>query len=248
MRLFILIALISWSLQLSTLVHARSQFTLPASQYALTIKTTPRHATIKIMNIKPSYQEGIQLKEGNYRIEVSAKGYETVKQNVIISKKDKIVYIALDKKTSLIGKPPPTVDIHEEQVTVENSIQIIPSNKAPQIIKHSTKRRFTHSKGYNRFLRYANRLYGVSYEDPQFIRFCKRYANLAVRQAQRRIDNHCEQEISVFHNDKANQWLLRKRPQEKWCRTVSSHATYNETIYREERLEYCISGTILRSK
>ncbi len=247
MRLFILISLLSLSLPL-TITHARSQFTLPASQYALTVKTTPRDATVKIMNIKPSYQDGIQLKEGNYRIEVSAQGYETIKQTAILSKKDKIIYIALRKKTPLVSKQPPAVEIREEPPIAVNSIPIIVHNNAPQIIQQPPKRRFIHSKGYNRFLRRANRLYGISYKDPRFDRYCKQYANLAIRQAQRRIDNHCEQEISLLHNDKANQWQLNKRPQQEWCRTVSSHATYNETVYREERLEYCIAGYILRSK
>ncbi len=274
MRLFILIFLLSLSLGLPlTSIYARSQFTLPPSQYTLTVKTTPHNATVKIMNIKPSYEDGILLKEGNYRLEISAPGYETVKKTVLLSKKDKIVYIALRKKTPLISKQPPAVEIIEEPPTITvNSTSVIIDNNEPEIIQHSSstryepnndivvdsnepetiqrppKRRFIHTKGYNRFLRRANRLYGISYKDPRFERYCKQYANLAIRQAQRRIDNHCEQEISILHNDKASQWQLDKRPQQAWCRTVSAYATYNETVYREERLEYCIAGYILRSK
>ncbi len=271
MRLFILISLLSLNLFLTT-AYARSQFTLPPNQYTLTVKTTPHNATIKIMNIKPSYQDGILLKEGNYRIEVSASGYETVKKTVLLSKKDKIIYIALRKKTPFISKQPPAVEIREEPPIAVNPTLIIVDDKEPEIIQPSSsaryeyedyvtagnnkpkviqqlpKRRFIHTKGYNRFLRRANKLYGVSYNDPRFERYCKQYANLAIRQAQRRIDNHCEQEISPLHNDKASQWQLNKRPQQAWCRTVSAYATYNETVYREERLEYCIAGYILRSK
>ena len=241
MRLLVLLCLIIFNLQFSV-VSARSQFTLPTVKYALTVKTTPSNAVVKIMNIRPSYHNGIKLKPGNYRLEVSAKGYDVHKQTVLFSNKDKVVYIALNKKTPLVPKVSP---VSNEPETTENSISFFPSN-AP--IQQEQKPKFTHTKNYKRFLRRSNRLYGISYEDSQFNTYCKHYARLAVRQAQRRIRHHCEEEISVLNNDAASQWLLIAAPQEAWCKTVSSHATYKETIYREERLEYCIAGYILRSK
>ena len=241
MRLFILLCFVILNLPFSV-VSARSQFTLPPVNYALTIKTTPSNAVVKIMNIKPSYYDGIKLKSGNYRIEISARGYDTQKETVRFSNKDKILYIALSKKVALSPKNPP---VKEEPQAAQNSIAFLPNSNPVQQAK---KPKFTHTKGYQRFLRHADELYGISYEDPRFNTYCKRYARLAVRQAQRRIRHHCEEEISVLHNDAASQWLLVTRPQKEWCKTVSSHATYKETIYREERLEYCVSGYILRSK
>jgi hypothetical protein len=240
MRLFILLCLVIFNLQLST-VYARSQFTLPTVKYALTVKTTPSTAVVKIMNIRPSYYDGIKLKSGNYRIEVSARGYDTQKKTVAFSNKDKVIYIALSKKVALTPKNPPA---KEEPQTAENSIAFLPDNTPIQ----QEKPKFTHTKGYSRFLRRSNELYGISYQDPLFNAYCRRYARLAVRQAKRRIRHHCEGEISILHNDAASQWQLVTAPQKAWCKTVSSHATYKETIYREERLEYCVSGYILRSK
>ncbi len=44
-------------------------------EYALTIDTNPPGAAIRILNIKPRYTQGMLLAEGNYHIEISAKGY-----------------------------------------------------------------------------------------------------------------------------------------------------------------------------
>ncbi|ARN76101.1 bifunctional serine/threonine-protein kinase/formylglycine-generating enzyme family protein [Oceanicoccus sagamiensis] len=43
--------------------------------YALTIKTTPSDATIRLLNIKPAYKAGIKLPPGAYHIQVSAEDY-----------------------------------------------------------------------------------------------------------------------------------------------------------------------------
>ncbi len=258
MRLFILLFLLLSNLQFS-LLYARSQFTLPPAKYALTVKTTPSHAIVKIMNIKPSYHHGIKLKAGDYRIEVSAQGYDTQKKTVKLTDRDKTIYIALNPTAPLVSKEPPLLSTDppvnppyspEKGLPAGKVISILPDNNTDrqQQEDRPTKQKFTHTKGYQRFLNHANRLYGISYNDPRFIPYCKQYARLAVRQARRRLSNHCEKEISVFHNDQASQWQLKKAPQESWCRTVSSHATYKESIYREERLEYCIAGYILRSK
>lgn len=53
--------------------------------YSLTINAQPSNCTIKIMNIKPKYHDGIQLKQGSYDILVQKEGYETHRQWVTIS-------------------------------------------------------------------------------------------------------------------------------------------------------------------
>jgi formylglycine-generating enzyme required for sulfatase activity len=60
------------------------KITLDRSTYGLTIDTVPSNANVRILNIGPSYQDGIQLKPGDYHIEVSAKGYETKKEWVTL--------------------------------------------------------------------------------------------------------------------------------------------------------------------
>ncbi len=46
----------------------------------------PQGATIKILNIKPKYYDGIELEDGNYLIEVSKQGYQTYKTWIEVNK------------------------------------------------------------------------------------------------------------------------------------------------------------------
>lgn len=45
--------------------------------YALTVKTTPEDAKIRLLNVPDKYKEGISLIAGKYKIEVSKAGYKT---------------------------------------------------------------------------------------------------------------------------------------------------------------------------
>jgi len=49
----------------------------PLITYALTVKTSPAQARVRILNIPERYQSGIQLPAGRYHIEVSQSGYDT---------------------------------------------------------------------------------------------------------------------------------------------------------------------------
>jgi formylglycine-generating enzyme required for sulfatase activity len=51
----------------------------------LTVNTTPSQARVRIMNIDPPYEPGMKLEAGSYRIEVSARGYETVDKWIQVS-------------------------------------------------------------------------------------------------------------------------------------------------------------------
>ena len=46
----------------------------------------PEGATIKILNIKPVYQDGIELENGNYLVEVTKQGYQTYKAWIEVNK------------------------------------------------------------------------------------------------------------------------------------------------------------------
>lgn len=52
-----------------------SSIVLPS--YALTVKTTPDEARVRLMNIPDKYKEGINLVSGRYHIEISKTGYKT---------------------------------------------------------------------------------------------------------------------------------------------------------------------------
>lgn len=45
------------------------------AEVSVHIITNPTHARIRIMNIRPAFQQGMQLAPGHYDVEVSAPGY-----------------------------------------------------------------------------------------------------------------------------------------------------------------------------
>ena len=53
------------------------------------VETNPKDARIRILNIKPKFYQGIELKPGKYHIEVSADGYEIIKKWVEIGHAEK---------------------------------------------------------------------------------------------------------------------------------------------------------------
>ena len=50
----------------------------------LYVNATPDDATIRVLNIKPAYARGMELYPGKYHIEISHKGYETIKKWVTV--------------------------------------------------------------------------------------------------------------------------------------------------------------------
>jgi len=56
------------------------------NKYILTVNATPHDARIRILNIKPKYKDGIRLNKGSYHIEISKKGYKTIKKWVSLDK------------------------------------------------------------------------------------------------------------------------------------------------------------------
>ena len=55
----------------------------------LFVKTEPINATIRIMNIKPRFIQGITLAPGSYHLEISAHGYETLNRWINLSSGEK---------------------------------------------------------------------------------------------------------------------------------------------------------------
>lgn len=67
--------------------------------YSLTIIANPSFTTIKIMNIKSKYKDGIKLRPGKYKITVTAKGYLSEQETIIIKNKN------INKKIKLKRSP-----------------------------------------------------------------------------------------------------------------------------------------------
>lgn len=102
---------------------------------------------------------------------------------------------------------------------------------------------FSPTVGVESFLKLADGFKGRSFKtDPSFSFYCEQYGVIAVRQAQRRIEEGCTRFISLFKADAASQWSLNAAPQKQWCLTVSSYATEKETIFRERKLQECLSS------
>jgi hypothetical protein len=57
---------------------------LEAEPGKLFVETTPSGATIRILDIKPVFQQGMELQPGKYTIDASIEGYETVVENVVV--------------------------------------------------------------------------------------------------------------------------------------------------------------------
>ena len=63
---------------------------------SLTVITTPADARVRIMNIKPVYENAIELDEGKYDIEVSKLGYLTYRKWVVVDKRT-VLTVDLDE-------------------------------------------------------------------------------------------------------------------------------------------------------
>nr|VFJ44831.1 MAG: Formylglycine-generating enzyme, required for sulfatase activity, contains SUMF1/FGE domain [Candidatus Kentron sp. DK] len=92
---------------------------LPPKQYRLTVHATPNNARIRNMTIKPEYQPGKKIKEGEHEIEVSAPGFVT-QQRWIMLDKDTEISVVLEpipedpQKTREEGKAPPSLSRAQE--------------------------------------------------------------------------------------------------------------------------------------
>ncbi len=71
----------------SGIVLARSREAL-RRRFSLTIQTKPEDAGVRIIEPETTYQPGVMLKPGDYRVEISKEGYETEARRVAIEDRD----------------------------------------------------------------------------------------------------------------------------------------------------------------
>ncbi|NMM42115.1 PEGA domain-containing protein [Pseudoalteromonas arctica] len=83
-----------------TITQAQTPVEEVVEVISLTVATQPSDARVRIMNIKPKYESGIELKEGKYDIEVSKSGYNTYREWVVVDKKT-ILTVELDKTAEI---------------------------------------------------------------------------------------------------------------------------------------------------
>ncbi len=64
----------------------------------LTVKTTPADARVRILNIRPKYRDGIELKAGRYHLEGSKAGYKRKTLWHNLDADSQVVYLELEKQ------------------------------------------------------------------------------------------------------------------------------------------------------
>ncbi len=93
----------------------------------LTISAIPENAKIRIMNIKPRYKsEGNRLKQGRYKIEVSASGYEKTEKTIELYQDEHADFtISLTENSNGNERPQPEPGERVIQVGEEVLVEII---------------------------------------------------------------------------------------------------------------------------
>lgn len=80
----------------------------PPRTYALTIRTNPDGASVRLLNYPTPYQAGMRLPPGDYQIEATQPGYTAHKEAVRISDRDVTMTVTLDKaRYGLTVRPEP---------------------------------------------------------------------------------------------------------------------------------------------
>ncbi|MEZ5477105.1 MAG: ankyrin repeat domain-containing protein [Thiolinea sp.] len=98
---------------------------------------------------------------------------------------------------------------------------------------------YEYTRGYYRVLGQADSLAGSHPDyDTDFEDYCSRYAKVAVRQAQRRIDDGCRRIIPRANG----RWSRNWQPHYNWCMGVTSKGSGNEIKIREKDLEQCFNN------
>ncbi|SDZ79009.1 bifunctional serine/threonine-protein kinase/formylglycine-generating enzyme family protein [Microbulbifer marinus] len=65
--------------------------------FSLNVRPEPRDARVRIMNINPRYRPGMELEPGKYDLEVSKRGYTTVRRWVVIDDRDISIPVKLKR-------------------------------------------------------------------------------------------------------------------------------------------------------
>jgi len=101
---------------------------------------------------------------------------------------------------------------------------------------------FSHTQEYLSFNKRSYQLQGRNFRtDPAFTAYCEKYARVANRQAQRRL-NQCRNRIPLKTENIRVRWSRNYQGHRNWCNNVSSNATGVENRVRESQLRNCIAS------
>ncbi|MCB1794318.1 MAG: hypothetical protein KDJ70_07795 [Candidatus Competibacteraceae bacterium] len=103
-----------------------------APTYALTVKTDPPSANVRLLHSPTPYQPGVRLPSGNYDIEVTQSGYATRKESVRIADRDVALNIALEKaKYGLTVRSEPAdaqIRLLNSPIAYQPGVQLVPGD------------------------------------------------------------------------------------------------------------------------
>ncbi|MGB5063468.1 MAG: PEGA domain-containing protein, partial [Candidatus Competibacter sp.] len=110
-----------------------------APTYALTVKTNPPSAGVRLLNSSTPYQPGIRLPSGNYEIEVTQPGYAARKEAVRIADRDVTLNIALEKaKYGLTVRAEPTdalIRLLNSSTAYQPGVQLVPGDYQVEVTR-----------------------------------------------------------------------------------------------------------------
>jgi hypothetical protein len=107
--------------------------------YALTVKTDPADASVRLLNSPKPYQPGIQLAPGDHDIEVARPGYVTRKGKLRISDRDVTVTLTLEKaKYGLTIRPEPAdaqVRLLDSRIAYQPGVALAPGEYEVEVAR-----------------------------------------------------------------------------------------------------------------
>ncbi len=110
-----------------------------APTYALTVKTDPPGASVRLLSSQIPYQPGIRLPSGNYEIEVMQPGYATRKEAVRIADRDVMLNIALEKaKYGLTVRSEPAdarIRLLNSPTAYQPGVQLLPGDYQVEVAR-----------------------------------------------------------------------------------------------------------------
>jgi hypothetical protein len=104
----------------------------PPPTYALTVKTDPVDAGVRLLNAATPYQPGVRLQPGDYDIEVTQPGYVARKESVRIGDRDVTVTVVLEKaKFGLTVRVEPAdakIRLLDSSIAYQPGVALVPGN------------------------------------------------------------------------------------------------------------------------
>ncbi len=107
--------------------------------YALTVKTDPADASVRLLSSPKPYQPGIQLAAGEYEVEVTRPGYVTRKEMLRIADRDLMASVTLEKaKYGLTIRPEPAdaqVRLLNTPTAYQPGVVLVPGDYEVQVTR-----------------------------------------------------------------------------------------------------------------